>query len=212
MDGRADARRVGGHAEPQGIFGAMRLDLRGGQAGREHGPCKKSPQTTHRTTLRTARHRVNRARHEFARHRGGIPAVLSTHDAVRVRLRRREAAGIAGRHLALAGPAAAGGGRPAHRKGSSYAVNARKLLPRHDARQTLAMLTALIDVLQPETVMCLGDSFHDRSASERLAESTGACSMGLPSGRVSSGSPATMIPRRRPRAGATSPRRSTTGR
>ena len=34
-------------------------------------------------------------------------------------------------------------------KGSSYAVNARKLLPRHDTRQTLAMLTALIDVLQP---------------------------------------------------------------
>ena len=43
-------------------------------------------------------------------------------------------------------------------KGSSYAVNARKLLPRHDTRQTLAMLTALIDVLQPETVVCLGDS------------------------------------------------------
>ena len=55
-------------------------------------------------------------------------------------------------------------------KGSSYAVNARKLLPRHDTRQTLAMLTALIDVLQPETVVCLGNSFHDRTASERLSE------------------------------------------
>jgi DNA ligase-associated metallophosphoesterase len=55
-------------------------------------------------------------------------------------------------------------------KGSSYAVNARKLLPRHDTRQTLAMLTALIDVLQPETVVCLGDSFHDRTASERLSD------------------------------------------
>ena len=53
-------------------------------------------------------------------------------------------------------------------KGSSYAVNALKLLPRHDTRQTLAMLSALIERLQPETVVCLGDSFHDRSAIERL--------------------------------------------
>jgi DNA ligase-associated metallophosphoesterase len=49
-------------------------------------------------------------------------------------------------------------------------VNARKLLPRHDTRQTLAMLTALIDALQPETVVCLGDSFHDRTAVARLPE------------------------------------------
>lgn len=53
-------------------------------------------------------------------------------------------------------------------KGSSYAVNARKLLPRHDTRQTLQTLTALVDRLQPETVVCLGDSFHDRSAVARL--------------------------------------------
>lgn len=56
-------------------------------------------------------------------------------------------------------------------KGSSYAVNARKLLPRHDTRQTLAALTALIDALRPETVVCLGDSFHDRRAVERLPAS-----------------------------------------
>lgn len=53
-------------------------------------------------------------------------------------------------------------------KGSSYAVAARKLLPRHDTRQTLAALGALIDALQPATVVCLGDSFHDRAAVERL--------------------------------------------
>ncbi len=53
-------------------------------------------------------------------------------------------------------------------KGSSYAVNALKLLPRHDTRQTLAMLSTLIDNLEPSTVMCLGDSFHDREAVERL--------------------------------------------
>jgi len=54
-------------------------------------------------------------------------------------------------------------------KGSSYAVAARKLLPRHDTRQTLAALANLIDALQPATVVCLGDSFHDRAAVERLA-------------------------------------------
>ena len=37
MDGRADARRVGGHAEPQGIFGAVRLDLGGGETGPASG-------------------------------------------------------------------------------------------------------------------------------------------------------------------------------
>ena len=53
-------------------------------------------------------------------------------------------------------------------KGSSYAANALKLLPRHDTRHTLAMLTALVDLLNPETVVCLGDSFHDRTAIDRL--------------------------------------------
>ena len=53
-------------------------------------------------------------------------------------------------------------------KGSSYAVSARKLLPRHDTRQTLVLLSALVDALQPATVICLGDSFHDRGAGDRL--------------------------------------------
>jgi len=35
-------------------------------------------------------------------------------------------------------------------KGSSYAMNARKLLPRHDSRQTLAVLSSLVDALQPD--------------------------------------------------------------
>jgi DNA ligase-associated metallophosphoesterase len=55
-------------------------------------------------------------------------------------------------------------------KGSSYAVNARKLLPRHDTRQTLSALANLIDAMQPQTVVCLGDSFHDRDAIARLPE------------------------------------------
>lgn len=55
-------------------------------------------------------------------------------------------------------------------KGSSYAVTARKLLPRHDTRQTLGALATLIDAMQPLTVVCLGDSFHDRDAIARLPE------------------------------------------
>lgn len=55
-------------------------------------------------------------------------------------------------------------------KGSSYAVNALKLLPRHDTRQTLAALATLIDLLQPGTVVCLGDTFHDREALARLPD------------------------------------------
>lgn len=55
-------------------------------------------------------------------------------------------------------------------KGSSYAVRARKLLPRHDTRQTLVGLAQLIAAVQPKTVVCLGDSFHDRDAVGRLPE------------------------------------------
>jgi len=53
-------------------------------------------------------------------------------------------------------------------KGSSYAVAALKLLPRHDTRQTLGALSLLIDRLTPRVVICLGDSFHDRRAVDRL--------------------------------------------
>ena len=94
-------------------------------------------------------------------------------------------------------------------KGSSYAVSARKLLPRHDTRQTLAVLAALIEVLQPDTVVCLGDSFHDREAVERLPEAERTRDRAPDrAGRASCGSRATMIPRRRRRAGAKSPKRS----
>ena len=55
-------------------------------------------------------------------------------------------------------------------KGSSYAVVALKMVPRHDTRQTLAMLAALIDSIKPATVVCLGDSFHDRAAIDRLPD------------------------------------------
>lgn len=54
-------------------------------------------------------------------------------------------------------------------KGSSYAARGQ-LLPPYDTHATLACVSALCDRLQPETVISLGDSFHDRSAELRLPE------------------------------------------
>ena len=53
-------------------------------------------------------------------------------------------------------------------KGSSYAVTARKLLPRHDTRQTLAVLAALIEVASAGHRRLPRRPFHDREAAERL--------------------------------------------
>ena len=51
-------------------------------------------------------------------------------------------------------------------KGSSYT---RHNLPPYDSRATLERLEAVIDRRRPEQVICLGDSFHDRRAADRLA-------------------------------------------
>lgn len=53
-------------------------------------------------------------------------------------------------------------------KGSAGAAQGR-MLPPYDTRATLARLAGLIRQRQPRTVVCLGDSFHDRAAGERLA-------------------------------------------
>jgi DNA ligase-associated metallophosphoesterase len=52
-------------------------------------------------------------------------------------------------------------------KGTSYARHG-KLLPPYDTRDTLLRMTAEIDRLDPETVVCLGDSFHDLGAWARM--------------------------------------------
>ncbi|MBK1698086.1 phosphoesterase [Rhodovibrio salinarum] len=52
-------------------------------------------------------------------------------------------------------------------KGSSYS---RHNLPPYDSRATLERLQAVIDRRRPEHVICLGDSFHDRRAADRLAD------------------------------------------
>ncbi len=52
-------------------------------------------------------------------------------------------------------------------KGSAFAARGR-LLPPYDTRATLERLAALVERLRPERVLCLGDSFHDRDAAERM--------------------------------------------
>lgn len=52
-------------------------------------------------------------------------------------------------------------------KGSSYARHGM-MLPPYDTRATLLEMTAEIDRLDPATIVCLGDSFHDRGAAARM--------------------------------------------
>ena len=53
-------------------------------------------------------------------------------------------------------------------KGSSYAAGGQ-MLPPYDTRATLQRIAALVDELEPTTVISLGDSFHDRGARPRMA-------------------------------------------
>ena len=52
-------------------------------------------------------------------------------------------------------------------KGSSFARHGQ-LLPPYDTRETLLRMTAEIDRLDPATVVCLGDSFHDLGSWARM--------------------------------------------
>jgi DNA ligase-associated metallophosphoesterase len=54
-------------------------------------------------------------------------------------------------------------------KGSSFAARG-VLLPPYDTVATLSRLAAVIARHDPQVVIALGDSFHDRSAHERLSE------------------------------------------
>jgi uncharacterized protein len=55
-------------------------------------------------------------------------------------------------------------------KGSAAAARGRPI-PGLDTRETLLRLKASIETFQPECVICLGDSFHDNGAGERMAMS-----------------------------------------
>lgn len=52
-------------------------------------------------------------------------------------------------------------------KGSAFARRGVPLPP-YDSRETIGRLAALVLALQPKTVICLGDSFHDRAGPGRL--------------------------------------------
>lgn len=54
-------------------------------------------------------------------------------------------------------------------KGSNYAA-AGQMLPPYDTAATLARVEALCAALRPETVISLGDSFHDRASEMRLPQ------------------------------------------
>lgn len=52
-------------------------------------------------------------------------------------------------------------------KGSSFAARGQ-MLPPYDTRETLRRLAVVLDTYNPETIISLGDSFHDAAACERM--------------------------------------------
>ncbi len=54
-------------------------------------------------------------------------------------------------------------------KGSSYAARFGQMLPPYDTRETLDRLDRELDLLKPERLIFLGDSFHDGAGEARLA-------------------------------------------
>lgn len=67
-------------------------------------------------------------------------------------------------------------------KGSAYAARGQ-MLPPFDTNDTLGRLEAEVAALSPAVVVLLGDSFHDRTAEDRLAESNAERLHALAGGR-----------------------------
>ena len=68
-------------------------------------------------------------------------------------------------------------------KGSAYAARGQ-MLPPYDTRETLRRLEAEVAALSPRVVLLLGDTFHDRSSEDRLAEEDAQRLRALASGRT----------------------------
>ncbi|SDF42780.1 putative phosphoesterase [Limimonas halophila] len=58
-------------------------------------------------------------------------------------------------------------------KGSNYTRHGAGPLPPHDSTATLDRLAAALDRHRPDTVICLGDSFHDPGGPQRLDAAEG---------------------------------------
>ncbi len=67
-------------------------------------------------------------------------------------------------------------------KGSALAARGY-LAPPYDTHQTLFYLAQLVDKYRPARIICLGDSFHDCEAEDRMAEADRAILTGLMHGR-----------------------------
>ena len=63
-------------------------------------------------------------------------------------------------------------------KGSSFAKTGQ-LLPPYDSRATLNRLSAVTARLEPKTIVCLGDNFHDRQGPDRLDTESKSLAMAL---------------------------------
>lgn len=53
-------------------------------------------------------------------------------------------------------------------KGSWYGARTGQLLPPYDTRTTLRRLARCVEQLRPHCVVCVGDSFHDTDAAQRI--------------------------------------------
>ncbi len=67
-------------------------------------------------------------------------------------------------------------------KGSGFAAKGA-LIPPYDTAATLARLSGAIDRLDPDRVICLGDSFHDGGAAARLSRADAKTLAGLTAAR-----------------------------
>lgn len=53
-------------------------------------------------------------------------------------------------------------------KGSAFAARTGQMLPPYDTHATLARFAEVAERLQPKTIVCLGDNFHDGDGPSRL--------------------------------------------
>lgn len=68
-------------------------------------------------------------------------------------------------------------------KGSAFAMRTGQMLPPYDTHATLGRLGAVVERLQPKTIVCLGDNFHDGEGPSRLDAASRAAIQALMRGR-----------------------------